>query len=145
MTGMRHDSTVTAAPIKALIIKPDATYEVRQIDQSLASYREILGGYLEAVPAGEGATFWCNEEGKIHGLPRNNMATYLWWKLDPEFEGLDDLCGTVVVTGPADEAGDSYPVLDAVVDLYRRMEAIRMDKEAKDVAEGPENGAEPVL
>ncbi|MBB5167228.1 DUF3846 domain-containing protein [Mycobacterium sp. AZCC_0083] len=129
MTKVRYDLTVAAREIQVLVIHPDATYEVRQISQKLQTFQEILGGYMEPV-AVEGATFFCNEEGRIHDLPDNPMATYLWWKLSPEMEGLDRFCGTVIVTGPADDAGDSHPILDSVLDLYRRMEAVRLERDA---------------
>lgn len=126
-----------ANDIEALIIQPDGSYEIRVIDQTLTTYRQILGGHLEAVPAGEGAVFWCNEEGKIHGLPRNPMATYLWWKLEPHMEGLDDLRGAVVVTGPTDEDGDSHPVMNAVTDLYRRMHEIKHSAQVSEGRQAP--------
>jgi hypothetical protein len=121
------DKPVAAATIQVLVINPDSTYEVCEIDQRLSTLQRLVGGYIEPIQV-EGATFWCNEEGKIHSLARNSMATYLWWKLDPAIEGLDELRGTVVVTGPADEGGDNSAVFESVVDLYRRMESVRMDR-----------------
>ncbi|QNJ56812.1 hypothetical protein SEA_REINDEER_2 [Mycobacterium phage Reindeer] len=126
MTTTGYSATVTAPSIRALIITPEGTREVRMIDQTLPAMRELLGGHIEAVTTTH-ATFWCNEEGKLLGLPTNPMATYLWWKLQPEMEGLDNFHGTIVVTGPADEAGDSHPVHDAVIDLYERMNAVRSE------------------
>lgn len=57
------------------------------------------------------------------------MATYLWWKIEPEMASKDVLQGTVFVTGLADDAGDSLPVPDEVVELYERMEQIRHETE----------------
>ncbi len=57
------------------------------------------------------------------------MATYLWWKLSPEMEGKDLLQGPVFVTGLTDDASDSLPVPDEVVELYERMEQIRNEED----------------
>jgi hypothetical protein len=133
MNQRGYASAVKALPVEALIIQADGTYEVRQVDQDLATYRGIVGGYIEPVDA-EGAILWCNEEAKIHGLPTNLMATFLWWQLNPDMEGLDELRGTVMVTGPADEAGDSTPILPPVLDHFRKMVAIKLEREHQ----GPE-------
>jgi hypothetical protein len=57
------------------------------------------------------------------------MATYLWWKICPEIAERDLLRGPVFVTGPHDEAGDSLPVSDDVIDLFERLEKIRAEEE----------------
>ncbi|QSM01047.1 hypothetical protein SEA_NANOSMITE_2 [Mycobacterium phage Nanosmite] len=140
MTRTGYSATVTAPSILALIIQPDGTHEIREVDQSTAVYRQIVGGEPGTVNT-QSATFWNIEGGKEQGLPFNSLATYLWWKLQPEMEAVDMLCGTVVVTGPADEAGDSDPVPSAVLDLFGSMAAIRSEW----VIEGqdPEEGHAP--
>lgn len=120
---------VVARPIRALIIQPDDSYEVREIGQDIRTLQGIVGGdALEAIST-ERAVFWC--EGKNEELPCNNMATYLWWKLSPEMEGKDVLQGPVFVTGVADDDSDSLPVPDEVVHLYKRMEQIRRETEGE--------------
>jgi hypothetical protein len=119
---------VAARPIRALIIQPDNTYEVREIEQDIRTVQGLVGGYLEAIST-EHCVFWCNEDGKHHELPCNTMATYLWWKANPTMEGVDVLQGTVFVTGPTDDDMDSLPVPDEVVDLFKRMEQIRREEE----------------
>jgi hypothetical protein len=37
-----------APPIKAIIIQPDSTYEVREIHQDIRTLQGIVGGHLEA-------------------------------------------------------------------------------------------------
>ena len=89
----------------------------------------LVGGYIEAVST-DHCIFW-RDEGKLKELPRNTMATYLWWKVNPAMEGRDVLQGPVVVTGVTDDDGDSLPVSDEVVDLYERMEQIRLKVEGE--------------
>lgn len=125
MTRTVSSQRVAARPIRALIIQPDDSYEVLEIGQDIRTLQGIVGGdALEAIST-EHAVFWC--EGKNEELPCNTMAIYLWWKLAPEMERQDVLQGPVFVTGHADEASDSLPVPDEVVELYERLEAIRRE------------------
>jgi hypothetical protein len=112
-----------APPIRAIIIQPDSTYEVREIQQNIGAFQELVGGCIEVVST-EWCTFWCDEKGQLKDRPTNDLATYLWWKIDKRMEGLDVLQGTVFVTGVADITGDSLPVPDEVVELFERLERI---------------------
>jgi Domain of unknown function (DUF3846) len=127
MTRTVSSQRVAARPIRALIIQPGDSYEVREIAQDIATFEGLVGGYVEAVST-EHAVFWC--DGKNEELPCNTMATYLWWKISPEMERKDVLQGPVFVTGLPDDASDSLPVPDEVIDLYERMERIRLESEA---------------
>lgn len=125
MSQAGYSQIATAPSIRAIIIRPDSTYEVREIEQDIRTLRGLVGGdALEAIST-EHAVFWC--EGKNEELPWNTMATYLWWKLSPEMESKDVLQGPVFVTGLPDDASDSLPVPDEVVELYERMEQIRCE------------------
>lgn len=124
---------MTNTPVRALVIQPDATYRAQTLAQDIRTLQEIVGGYVQAVTTTH-ATLLMNEEGKIHGLPINQMATYLWWKLQPEMEAHDSLSGTVIVTGLADSDGDITEVPQAVLDLYEKMDALRLCDESPDPA-----------
>jgi hypothetical protein len=119
-----------APPIRAIIIQPDSSYEVRTIEQDIRTWQELVGGYIEAVHT-EWCTLWCDEDGIRHERPTNDMATYLWWKLNPDMEGVDILRGTVFITGGGDDAGDSLPVPDEVVQLFERLAQIRRERRPK--------------
>ena len=69
----------------------------------LAVYQKVVEGWIELVPNPHGVTVYCNEEGKIHGLPPNYRATALFgdW-LQP----WDIIAGNVIVVGPPDDDGD---------------------------------------
>lgn len=142
MTETGYARAVTAKPIKALVIRPDDSYEIKTVQQDLEAFQSIVGGYIEAVTT-EHCVLWCNEDGKNVGLPINQMATYLWWKLQPEMEARDTLSGCVLITGPADSEGNSTPVPESVIDLYRRMEAARLETEDQSPNGGPDLPGEP--
>lgn len=67
------------------IIRPNGTVEVQPIDAEpeLEVLQKIVGGYIEVVPGfklfeREPCIAFCNEEGKLQGLPYNATATVLW-------------------------------------------------------------------
>lgn len=122
MTETRYAPTVTAKPIQVLIIWPDDTYELRTIDQDIEVFQKLVGGWVEAIPT-EHCTFWGDEDAKHKNCPVNHLATYLWWNLKPEMEGVDTLNGAIFVTGGAD-GEHSSPVPDNVIEYFDRLKAI---------------------
>lgn len=131
MSESRYSALVAATPIRALIIQPDNSYEVREIWQDIRTVWGILGDEPEAWST-EHCVFWFGEKSVPKGMPPNAMATYLWWKICPEIEERDMLRGPVFVTGPHDEAGDSLPVSGDVIDLFERLERIRVEHDEKE-------------
>jgi hypothetical protein len=93
----------------------------------LADLQAAVGGFIEAVPYWDRfevdgevvrAVIWCNEEGKLTGLPRNVYMTDLWEKHlqtqgmsrfrssgDPRTEA-DFLVGSIAVVTGDDEFMD---------------------------------------
>lgn len=102
-------------PVKVIVIPPEGRAEERVISQDLRNLQGIVGGYIEAVNtmydvAGvPQAIFWCNEEGKLKGLPLNRRATALWYTIEGGPTG-DHFCGTVILSGGADPDGDILPL-----------------------------------
>jgi Domain of unknown function (DUF3846) len=68
---------------------------------SLHRIRKVVGGYIELVPLwtsflGDPCVAYCNEEGKLEGLPVNGSATIAWYRNVGRH--MDDvLCGNVIV------------------------------------------------
>lgn len=125
MSQTLSSQRMAAPPIRVLIIRPDSTYEVREVEQDIRTMQGLVGGHIAPEPIyAEPCTFWRDRCGELKGRPTNAMATYLWWKADPSAEGQDVLQGTVFVTGVADDCFDSLPVPDEVIDLFERLELI---------------------
>ena len=87
------------------VIKANGTIEAVTEASSLALVQRLVGGYIEAVPhfgtyGGEPCQAWCNEEGKLQGLPGNPKATELW---------------AALVGHPAIEQAGEYLVGDIVI------------------------------
>lgn len=119
-----------APPIRAIIIQPDSTYEVREIQQDIRTFRGLVGGCIEAIYT-DHCTLWCDEDGINNERPANALATYLWWKLSQDMEGAGILRGPVFVTGAADDIGDSLPVSDEVIELFERLAQIYREESGK--------------
>lgn len=108
---------------RAYVLHPDDRAEPVELPDTnqLAVLQRHVGGYIEAVYGGQDehgrptVTFWCNEEGKLQGLPINRRATAYWWLLDESAAGVDALCGSVVVTGFADDNGHTLPIPEAMI------------------------------
>jgi hypothetical protein len=92
--------------IQTVIIHTDGVIEEKAMEQGCKPLQDAVGGFIEAVYSNTGdTTLWINEEGKLHNMSVNWVATALWWNLDPAARGADILVGPVVVTGGIDEEG----------------------------------------
>lgn len=91
---------------KALIIPVQGEPEVRDIDaNSLATLQGIVGGYLEGVTLASDAHLYCNEEGKLQGLPYNDLATRIVRTYLPGWQ--DVIVGDVAVLSSDEEGGET--------------------------------------
>lgn len=103
-----------ADTIRILISQPDGSFSVTTINPDLDVMQKIVGGYIEVVsdPSGfNGFSAYCNEEGKLQGLPVNATSTRFMDRLFTErrlqrFSVHDVLVGPVFWCGGADEEGD---------------------------------------
>ena len=64
----------------------------------------VVGGYIEGVYL-DGATAYVNEEGKLHGLPKNEAATALAHAHNAIY-GDDWIAGNMLIVGNSDDEGE---------------------------------------
>ena len=57
--------------MKIIVKKADQIPEVREVENELHVFQEIVGGYIECFPIFDNVICVCNEEGKLKGLPIN--------------------------------------------------------------------------
>ena len=58
--------------MRVLVVEPERRPEVREIDGSLRSMQEVVGGWIQALfPFDEPLALVCNDEGKLMNLPAN--------------------------------------------------------------------------
>jgi hypothetical protein len=86
--------------VKGVVIYPDYTYR-RVIFDSLDKYQDAVGGWIEIIRLNN-AVAYVNEEGLIHGLPRNLPAS--------AFSILSDrspvIVGNMIIVGTGNDEGD---------------------------------------
>lgn len=77
----------------------------------LNEYQALVGGFIEAIDIRTmNASFYCNEEAKIFGLPINRRATLMWWMDSPQMRHRDTINGNAVIIGLPDAEGDTQDV-----------------------------------
>jgi hypothetical protein len=85
--------------------------QIREINiadgEELKNLQREVGGWVQAIELTPTITMWCNEEGKLIGLPLNYAATRIWTKV---FGYTDAIMGKVVFTGGADDEGETLPL-----------------------------------
>ena len=81
--------------MRILVIEPERRPEVKEIDGTLKSMQEIVGGLIQSIPLyGDPATVLvCNDEGKILNLPANRGLR------DEDGQIYDIVCGTFFICG----------------------------------------------
>ncbi len=87
--------------MKALTITPDGTITELALTEgnSLAELQGAVGGYIEVLSLNERTAMVINEEGKIYGLPANDVATRLTQHYAIGLDPRDQINGTAVLIG----------------------------------------------
>ena len=63
--------------MRILVVEPGKQPEEREIDGSLESMQQIVGGLIQAIyPFDDTVALICNDEGKLLGLPWNRVVDY---------------------------------------------------------------------
>lgn len=105
--------------MNVLIVEPMKKPYLKDIDSSLHSLQQEVGGYIEAIyPYEDLVGLVCNEEGKMEGLPLNR-AIY-----SKSGEMLDIIAGTFLVVGLSEDnfSGLSNKLADKYVKLFESPE-----------------------
>lgn len=84
--------------IKVVMVRPGKFATIEEIDKSLESYQQIVGGYIEQLcPYDDPVAIVCNEEGKLSNLPLNRGL------LHPEYGMWDIVAGVFFICGLGEE------------------------------------------
>ena len=108
--------------MKAVKISADGAKEVVELEYGnvLKALQEAVGGYIELVSLRHFvADLWVNEDGKMHHLAPNALATKLW---HDEYPTAEKLLGDVIVTGPSDDKGETLGLNDEQVSFLLALE-----------------------
>lgn len=88
------------------VITPSGMMVSRELSEVM-TYDEMVGvvhGYIEPVYL-DGAVAYVNEEGKLEGLPKNQVATDMAHAHNAIY-GDDWIAGNMLITGECDDEGE---------------------------------------
>ena len=91
--------------LKIILVEPMKKPRVVEIDNTLESLQETVGGHLQAIFPWDGIALVCNEEGKLNGSLPNRLL-----------EDFDVIYGTFFLCGCGAEDFASIP--EGLVPLY---------------------------
>ena len=94
--------------LKCIIKRPEDKYgSIREVDDSIESIIELVGGFVEAVPVYDGVVMLCREKGDSLGLDHN-----MWFICTNELGMLTygDIKGPLVVLGFENEEFTDVPL-----------------------------------
>ena len=83
--------------MKATILRTDGTeeeFKFKGKHPRLKEMQDVVGGYIELVYLPQGKCMVINEEGKLLGLPVNNLATKIYFET---FGPVDVIVGEAIV------------------------------------------------
>ena len=97
-----------------LKVEPYKIPQAIEIDGSLESMQEVVGGLIEALyPFGEAVALVCNDEGKLLNLPANRVL------VDPETDDIRDIIfGTFFLCGAPADAEDFTSLTPEQIKTY---------------------------
>lgn len=83
--------------MRVLVVEPERRPEVREIDDSLKTMQDIVGGLIQPICLDDPVALVCNDEGKLMNLPANRGLR------DKDGQIYDIVFGTFFLCGaPAD-------------------------------------------
>ena len=100
--------------MQVLVIEPERRPEVKEIDGSLKSMQEVVGGWIQALfPFDEPLALVCNDEGKLMNLPANRGLR------DKNGQIYDIVCGTFFLCGAPSNSDHFTSLTPEQIERYR--------------------------
>ena len=97
-----------------LVVEPERRPEVKEIDGSLISMQEVVGGWIQALfPFDEPLALVCNDEGKLMNLPANRGLR------DKNGQIYDIVCGTFFLCGAPSDSDHFTSLTPEQIERYR--------------------------
>ena len=116
--------------VNALLVSPDGVAKMVKYNGYKGMKALFNGGYVEAIRFGPTCIAMCDEDGKMKGLARNEVATMLTTLVGTPLIGHDYLVGPVLIVGPVDQYGDETDVpVDMLLTISRILSINPVDVE----------------
>ena len=101
--------------IRILVVEPERRPEVREIDGSLKTMQEIVGGYIQAIyPFDDSVALVANDEGKLLNLPANRCLQ------DKNGQIYDIVAGTFFLCGASTDCDHFTSLTPEQIERYRK-------------------------
>lgn len=102
--------------MRVLVVEPERRPEIREIDGSLESMQEIVGGLIQPIyPFDDLVALVCNDEGKLMNLPANRGLR------DEDGQIYDIVCGTFFLCGAPDDSDDFTSLTPEQIERYEKL------------------------
>ena len=102
--------------MRILAIEPERRPEIREIDGSLKSMQDIVGGLIQPVyPFDDSVVLICNDEGKLMNLPANRGLR------DEDGQIYDIVCGTFFLCGAPGDSDHFTSLSPEQIERYREL------------------------
>lgn len=95
--------------IKVLVVEPNKEPYIKEIESSLESLQNIVGGLIEYINLEDNVDLICNEESKINNLPFNRSI------------GNDIIAGTFIIAGVNLRNGETISIPKDKVNKYTKL------------------------
>jgi len=106
--------------MKAVIVKTSG--EIIEVQaEGLKEIQRAVGGYIEAIEAGNIGSGFVNEEGKLKGLRDNIIATAVWHRANKLTKFNDYLVGDVLFCGIPDDEGNSQDITEQFSEFIKNI------------------------
>ena len=102
--------------MRVLVVEPERRPEVREIDGSLRSMQEVVGGLIQALaPFDEPLALVCNDEGKLLNLPANRGLR------NKNGQIYDIVCGTFFICGAPADSDHFTSLTSEQIERYQKL------------------------
>ena len=102
--------------MRILIVEPERRPEEGEIDDSLKTMQQIVGGYIQAIyPFDDPVALVCNDEGKLMDLPANRGLR------DENGQMYDIVCGTFFLCGAPADSDHFTSLTPEQIERYREL------------------------
>lgn len=101
--------------MRILVIEPERRPEVREIEDSLTTMQQIVGGLIQPIYLDDSVALICNDEGKLMNLPANRGLR------DENGQMYDIVFGTFFLCGAPADSDHFTSLTQEQIEQYRKM------------------------
>lgn len=101
--------------VQIVVVEPERRPEVREIEDSLTTMQQIVGGLIQPIYLDDSVALICNDEGKLMNLPANRGLR------DKDGQMYDIVFGTFFLCGAPADSDHFTSLTQEQIEQYRKM------------------------